>query len=163
MKVNKNKKREVRMKKSCLVLVLLVLMVGASYAGDISGMVSYVDSSKGVLTVHGKDIDVGFDCNGSMLNKVNVGDMVKVEYAESKDGNKAKSVVRLDIKEPQTFTGKVEHLNVHEGILIIGGETLLSGFSCEGSLLTGVNVKDKVTVTYIVEKGNKIARSITKM
>ena len=65
-----------------IVFVLLAL-VGAALAAEMSGEVTAVDAAKGTLTLKSGTIAAAFDCEtGSVVKDVKVGDKVTVEYKE---------------------------------------------------------------------------------
>jgi hypothetical protein len=79
-----------------LVAVILLVVVGAAFALEMSGTVSAVDAGKGTLSIKGEKVDVGFDCEtGSMVKDVKVGDKVTVTYEEKAGKKKATKVAPM--------------------------------------------------------------------
>ena len=72
----------------------------------ISGEVTSVDAKAGMLTVKGKDKDVNLTAESSStkkaLEKVKVGDMVKVSYTEKNGKMVASSVAKEESKKAKT-------------------------------------------------------------
>ena len=72
----------------------------------ISGEVTSVDAKTGMLTVKGKDKDVNLTAESSStkkaLEKVKVGDMVKVSYTEKNGKMVASSVAKDESKKAKT-------------------------------------------------------------
>jgi hypothetical protein len=72
----------------------------------ISGEVTSVDAKTGMLTVKGKDKDVNLTAESSStkkaLEKVKVGDMVKVSYTEKNGKMVASSVAKEESKKAKT-------------------------------------------------------------
>jgi len=70
-----------------LIAFVLVSFAGVAFAKEISGSVTAVDAAKGTLKVKSEKLEAGFDCDGSLLKNVKVGDQVTVVYSE-KGGKK---------------------------------------------------------------------------
>lgn len=144
-------------------LLLITLLAGVSFATDYTGEVTYLNMKKGVLMVKNQQMEMGFGCDGILMVDLEVGDMVKVDAAREGDVMKVKSITRLDIKETSHMKGKVSFMDQKKGTLIVGNNELKAGFDCSGNILTGVKTGDNVDVGYTVEKGKKMAKTITKM
>jgi hypothetical protein len=94
------------MKRSALVLLVVVVvltLVGAAFAGEMSGTVTAVDAGKGSLSLKSQTFEANFDCEtGSIIKDVKVGDQVTVEYKEV-DGKKKAS--KVTPKKPKASVG----------------------------------------------------------
>jgi hypothetical protein len=67
-----------------MIAFVLLTFIGVAVAGEMSGKVIAVDTTKGTLTLKSGTVDAGFDCeSGSLIKDVKVGDKVTVEYKEA--------------------------------------------------------------------------------
>ncbi len=68
---------------SLVVIVLVVLsFVGVALAAEMSGEVTAVDVAKGSLTLKSGEVATGYDCEGSLVKDIKVGDYVTIQYKE---------------------------------------------------------------------------------
>jgi len=65
------------------ITAVLVTLVGAAFANEMSGVVTAIDTQHNTVTVKSSTMDAGFDCEtGTLLKGVKVGDQVTIEYRE---------------------------------------------------------------------------------
>ena len=70
------------------IAFVLLALVGAALAAEMSGEITAVDAAKGTLTLKSGTMEAAFDCEtGSVAKDVKVGDKVTVQYKEQ-DGKK---------------------------------------------------------------------------
>ncbi|MBF0563924.1 MAG: hypothetical protein HQK89_01645 [Nitrospirae bacterium] len=150
--------------KKVLVLSLLAvfMLAGVSYGASITGVVESIDKEKGMFSVKDQKIEVGFDCNGSMIKEVHQGDSVKVEYSVEGTRAQATSVVKLGNQEKREITGTIHNIDKTKGVLVVQNKEIEVGFDCSGTPLNDFKVGDKVFVSYIVENGREIAQHIKR-
>jgi hypothetical protein len=65
-----------------VVVVVLLSFAGVVLAAEMSGEVTAVDSAKGSLTLKSGEVAAGYDCEGSLVKDIKVGDHVTVQYKE---------------------------------------------------------------------------------
>lgn len=153
------------MKKVFVLSVLAVFMLaGVSYGASISGVVESIDKEKGMFSVKDQKIEVGFDCNGSMIKEIRQGDSVKVEYSVDGARAKAVSVVKLGMgnQEKREIVGTIHNIDKTKGLLVVQNKEIEVGFDCSGTPLNEFKVGDTVLVSYIVESGREIAQHIKR-
>jgi hypothetical protein len=65
-----------------IAVVVLLTFVGVALAAEMSGEVIAVDSAKGSLTLKSGEVAAGYDCEGSLVKDIKVGDHVTIQYKE---------------------------------------------------------------------------------
>jgi Cu/Ag efflux protein CusF len=79
-----------------LVAVVVLAVVGAAHAMEMSGVVTAVNVEKSTMTLKSEEMAVSFDCEtGSLLKGIKVGDTVTVQYSEEGGKKLATSVTRM--------------------------------------------------------------------
>ncbi|MBF0457146.1 MAG: hypothetical protein HQK99_04540 [Nitrospirae bacterium] len=149
------------MKKVLVLSVLAVFMlIGVSYGASITGVVENIDKSKGMFSVKELNIEVGFNCDGSLIKEINKGDSVKVDYSVEDSSAKAVSVVKLGNAGQREIIGKIHNINPSKGLLVIKDKEVEVGFDCTGTPLTKLKIGDTVSVHYTVENGREKVQDI---
>lgn len=82
-----------------LIVIVLLTFVGVALAAEMSGEVTAVDSAKGSLTLKSGEVAAGYDCEGSLVKDVKVGDKVTVQYKEEGGKKMATQVTPMKIKK----------------------------------------------------------------
>ncbi len=85
-----------------VILFFVVGLVGVAAAIQLTGKVTALDAGKGIITVEKKKIETSFDCEGSKLSKIKVGDKVTVKFKE--EGGK-KVVTSIKKKKKKAAIG----------------------------------------------------------
>jgi Cu/Ag efflux protein CusF len=84
-----------------LFTAVLLLVVGAAFANEMSGVVTAIDTQHNIVTVKSSTMDAGFDCEtGTLLKGVKVGDQVTIEYTEAGGKKKATKITHMMKKAP---------------------------------------------------------------
>jgi PDZ domain-containing secreted protein len=65
-----------------VIVVVLLSFAGVVLAAEMSGEVTAVDSAKGSLTLKSGEVATGYDCEGSLVKDIKVGDHVTIQYKE---------------------------------------------------------------------------------
>ncbi len=84
---------------SILIVALFVFgLVGIAVAKQLTGTVTAIDKGAGSITVEKKKVETSFDCEGSLLKRIKVGDKVTVYY-KVEDGKKVASKIKKKKKK----------------------------------------------------------------
>ncbi len=83
---------------SVIVVLFIFSLVGVAIAKQLTGNVTALDAKQGIVTVKKSKIEATFDCDGSKLKGIKVGDKVIVKYKEE-DGKKVVTSIKKKKKK----------------------------------------------------------------
>jgi PDZ domain-containing secreted protein len=90
------------MKRAISLLVMVVVLlsfVGVALAAEMSGEVTAVDTAKGSLTLKSGEVASGFDCEGSLVKDLKVGDKVTILYKEENGKKIITTITPMKVKK----------------------------------------------------------------